>query len=423
MPPNDPSNPTKYFYLDDSGQISDSTKFWQTISTGVPSLGKKKIEQSEFWYNRKITELIPKIPRKKSLIGLEIEMEGENLFRNPIKYWKMDVDGSLRDVNGHPPAEYVLKKPLNHEDTKEALKYLEYQLKVSNANIVISHRCSIHVHLNVQQWTLRKVYCLILLYIIFEDILVQWSGPTRVGNCFCLRVKDSDYIVEMLQHNLKNESFLLWNENMRYGAINVNSIMKFGSLEFRSLRGTNDFKVINQWIVLLLRLREMSMLYDNPIEILTDFLEKGPTKFYDKIWGSMPYKGILGYQPNIQTSLWEGFRIARDIGHSIEWKPYINKKKVEETEEVVEEEFLDTPSLVLSPHIKVYYGDKIQTKWGMRMIRSRDYGEFVVRFYDWSTGDYSSVEEEVCLQERETMYFFEQDDKWIVVDIRTEDED
>jgi len=116
-------------------------------------------------------------------VGIEIEVEGENLSQRLAKYWRVERDGSLR---GGEAAEYVLIAPLKREEYKKALDYLAAAMKKRGAKIENSGRAGVHVHLNFQDVAARNVANMVCLYMMYEDALTNFCGDGRTGNLFCL---------------------------------------------------------------------------------------------------------------------------------------------------------------------------------------------------------------------------------------------
>lgn len=289
---------------------------------------KMKEKETELFYNRPLNSIVPfRNGVHAGEIGIEIECEGTNLFTTPFKWWTCHEDGSLRETNGHRPVEYVLRAPLSIEKAREALVYLDSKLKETQSKVINSQRTSVHIHVNCQKMTLRQLYCYICLYMIFEEILVDWSGPERAGNLFCLRAKDSEFYVGMLENVLKNNSLKNWRDEYRYSACNVASINKFGSLEFRSMQGTVDIQLIQLWIDILVLLKEQALTYDNPVEIVDEFSSIGPLPFFKKIFKDKKLRQLFENVPGLSGKLWDGLRLMRDIAHCCEWKPPIKKKQ------------------------------------------------------------------------------------------------
>lgn len=289
--------------------------------------GKDMETTKEHFYNKSINKVVGFGIKQEGMIGLEIECEGTHLFTTPFKYWACHQDNSLRAVKDHAPVEYVLSKPLDPPEIKKALEYLESKLKQAGSSVIHSNRTSVHVHINCQKLTVRQLYCFILLYIIFEEALIDWCSPERAGNLFTLRAKDSDYYITLLEAALKNENFRGWSENVRYAACNVASIPKFGSLEFRALKGTVDIELITNWMSMLLNIMDQSLKYDNPVQIVEEFTRIGPLPFFRKIFASDKLRSLLELQTGLSGKLWDGLRMMRDVAYTVEWLPPQKKKE------------------------------------------------------------------------------------------------
>ena len=274
-----------------------------------------------------------KSKKQKGEIGLEIECEGMNLFGAPIQYWSCHNDGSLRNYKDHPPIEYVLREPIERSEVPKALTYLSKKLKEAGSEIAYSPRTSVHVHVNCQDLTLKQIYQYICLYLIFEERLVEFSGPDRIGNLFCLRAKDAEHFLTVMESAIQTENFNeFFSNELRYTSCNTASLGKFGSLEFRSMRGTVDQELIQLWVDILLCLKDKALDYDNPVEIVEDFLDLGTENFLVKVFGSR--KDILPIfidWPDRHRSMWDGLRMMRDVAYAIKWekqnKELLTKKK------------------------------------------------------------------------------------------------
>jgi hypothetical protein len=307
-------------------QLHPEEIYTNTLGVNLPQGTKVayRAKDNEEYYNKKLSQIIGfKNGSQTGDIGLEIECEGTSLFNSPFQYWTCHQDGSLRETAGHAPIEYVLRAPLKLKELRSALEYLDIKLKEAGSKVVKSQRTSVHVHINVQKMTLRELFCFLCLYLIFEELLVDWSGPERAGNLFCLRAKDSDFYVNMLESVLKNSNFKQWREDYRYAACNVASVCKFGSLEFRSMQGTVDIQLIYLWVSLLCMLRDASQTYDNPVEIVEEFTNIGPLPFFKKIFKDKQYRQLFESVPGLSGKLWDGLRMMRDVAYCSEW----NKKK------------------------------------------------------------------------------------------------
>lgn len=257
-------------------------------------------------------------------VGIEIEVEGIYLPRDldGRRYnWAFKQEGSLR---GDECGEYVLRKPIERSKVFEEVEKLGALFKQRDSRIFGSNRTSVHVHINVQDWNIVEVINFVILYLIYEDILVRYCGESREGNLFCLRSKDAEYLYSALFNvgTTKNYENLQGN-NLRYASINVEALSKFGSLEFRSMRGTVDPSEIEEWVNILLSLKDFAKETERPEEILHEISVQGITAYSNKVFGE--YYGCLFKEGDEQVVM-EGVRRVQYIGYCCDWMAHLQSK-------------------------------------------------------------------------------------------------
>jgi len=252
---------------------------------------------------------------KKGEIGIEIEAEGENLPQKLTSYWSVHEEGSLRGES----AEYALFKPVSRKACPNILKYLKKALTKNKARVDESSRTSVHVHLNVQGMTLKQVLTLTVLYVIFEDVLVRYAGESRVGNVFCLRSKDAEHFLDALVDAVKTNTYECFTREdiIRYSSINICSVWKFNSVEFRALRGTVDPKLIWEWTRILLAVKDASLRYSDPRAILADYSGLGPRRFLNKTFG--PLAEVLEC-PSLEAKVQESVWLVQELVYCSSWE-------------------------------------------------------------------------------------------------------
>lgn len=230
------------------------------------------------------------VKKRTGEVGLEIEVEA-GPHRVPMienTYWFTGGDGSLRGNS----AEYILKSPVKRKEIPKVLNNLKKIWKDQEARFVKSIRTSTHVHINMQQQEFKEVISFFVLYSIFEDLFVKFCGREREGNLFCLRGRDAEWLVESLVRISSNGNWnSLSDNNIRYASVNMAALAKFGSMEFRAMRGTTDFSQIKLWVNMLLRLKDNALAYDSPRNILELFSQTGEHRFLEEIMGD--YSEVL----------------------------------------------------------------------------------------------------------------------------------
>lgn len=248
-------------------------------------------------------------PKGSPRYGIELEMEGTRLPKAiPGPEWRVEHDGSLR---GEDNAEYVLKKPMSYEDSLKAFSKLVDYIDLVGEDPDPSRRTSTHVHVDCRGLSMEQLISFIVLFLTFEEFLVDWCGEERKGNLFSLQTKDADGFYVALSSFLTTGATMYLSDNIRYSSINLAALGKYGSVEFRSLRGTLDKEVLGTWLGILDRLRTLAEVYKNPLEIVYEMSVLGPDGFAAKVLG--PHLKTFFKGRGKAHKLVGGIRRAQDI--------------------------------------------------------------------------------------------------------------
>lgn len=271
-------------------------------------------------------------------VGIEIEVEGVGL-PHVERFWKNEADGSLRGES----REYVLENPMTLKEARMALSYLDAQYKANDTVVHDSVRAGVHVHVNVQDLNMIELYNFMVLYLILEDVLVKWCGPTREGNLFCLRAGDADFLIRQLQSVATTRLFSnLHSDSLRYASMNVKALGTYGSLEFRAMRGTRDLDTIYKWAEVLVGLREVAKRFENPYKVIELFSQGTPKDFLITALGDNARAfACEGYASMLNN----GMRRAQDVAYCVDWADYheVAKKLIGELEFPLDTEFPNEP--------------------------------------------------------------------------------
>jgi len=214
-----------------------------------------------------IKELLGLPNNYKDVYGVEFEIEYKRgvEFKRAPEGWSVDPDEhSIR--NG---LEYVMDRP---EDLISVRRTIDKFSEVVPTDIVNDNGyAGTHVHCNVSDLTKNQLFNFILTYLSMENVLSKrFFGEDREGSLFCLRLSDADYLEKILRRVVVEDNLrLLEQENIRYCSLNVLSLFKYGTLEFRGLRGDGDYERVKDWIVVIHALKEFSRKVEDPIALLT----------------------------------------------------------------------------------------------------------------------------------------------------------
>jgi hypothetical protein len=170
-----------------------------------------------------------------ALTGVEIELENAGDFISS-RYWKITNDGSLRGGG----RELVSSFGMRVYQLPDALRSLSECGDLSKTKV--SHRTSVHVHHNVFYSCKSDVVATIGLYLLFEPTLYSIAGYHRVNSPFCRPLTWTNFPT-------LSDGNTFVPPVSRYGGLNVLSIDKYCTLEFRQLEGTIDIHRIFHWVM------------------------------------------------------------------------------------------------------------------------------------------------------------------------------
>lgn len=246
-------------------------------------------------------------------VGVEIEVEGTFLPPAPGN-WRGEADPSLRGES----REYVLEKPVPITALSKNLKALKKSFEENNAVWKSSYRAGVHVHINVQKLTPLQLANMITTYYLFENAILAKCDPFRVGNHFCLRAKDAAWQTKNLIHIIRGSQLdELNDDNLRYSAMNLKAVPKYGSVEFRSLESTYDFDKINLFAEVHHSIRDFATTMATPKHIVEHADAVGPYSLARGVFQKNAEWVVSGN--NFVNNFLEGQDVAEDIAYCRQW--------------------------------------------------------------------------------------------------------
>lgn len=334
-------------------------------------------------FNMKVLDVFG-VHKTDGEVGIEIELEGTGIGELAVAGWRTEYDGSLRGE----AIELVLAKPIPRDQVTGYVERIVDAVEAAEAEVIDSGRAGVHIHINMQQNTIKELFNTICAYMIFEEVLIDFCGEHRVGNLFCLRVKDAEHMLMNLREAVRSVSVReLGNNSYRYASMNTCSLARFGSLEFRAMRSTIDPVVLNAWTQMLLHIKDWACTFDNPQHLITEFSLKGPDVVCEEVLGE--YVALLN--PS-QESLYEGVRNAQYVAFSTDnWDVDDYEEFLNATREWLNK---DTDFRYLIEHLhenpRNYYQDRGAAKEVMRCILKMDVEDYA----DWEGEEEDDENEE-----------------------------
>jgi hypothetical protein len=249
-------------------------------------------------------------------VGIEIEVVGRYLPGGNTVYptWRKESDDSLR---GPETAEYVLYTPVMINEVKNVLSILDGAFKKTKTRFTDNTTAGTHVHINVQSLTPKQLITFVCCYFLVEELMVDWCHPSRVGNHFCLRAIDAEWLIDQISEAVETGNLHLLNtDDIRYSSINLLSLFNYGSVEFRALEGCPDFDKLELWCRMLYRIKEGSKKFADPKDIFNVIRSDGVESFLSSLLGQ--YASEIkkeGWGRKVRRSMF----FVKDIAYARNW--------------------------------------------------------------------------------------------------------
>lgn len=299
----------------------------------------------------------------ESLIALEFENETKRGFDLPnITGFTFHQEPSLRNFG----FEYVMKKPSTRDNLSKLVdgyfsRIQQYAEEAGENPLLNSIRTSTHVHFDASKMTFLQIINWAAVYWLMENLLSEFCGQSRKGNHFCLRLKDATYpqaaLTRAIIHGKPWES-AVFQDNQRYASVNFASISKFGSLEFRMMRGLGTPLETLTWVDLLDQCRKFSLRFKTPRNLHQAFVKDFEAASLPlHIFGSSLYRELVRSFPpyfNVREEVRDNFLIISPLLLADKTWDFSERAKIEEEELQKKKKLF---AAALSPSVPLLFED------------------------------------------------------------------
>jgi hypothetical protein len=266
-----------------------------------------------------------RVAKTGDLFGIEVECEGIRVNWGGedvdiLKDWDPHNDGSLRPYKGHPPAEWVFKGPVKYKKAVERVNSLFDYFAKKKATLITSNRTSIHVHFNMGDKTVYQLVNLYILFTIIEDLMDRYCGEDRNGNLFCLSSRHADEQLRWINDVCFKEMQIRYREQNRYCSLNLASMTKFGTVEFRGMRGLDNAADVLSWLSIINEFCDYACYkMNNPAKLIEEISVKRPVGFLREIFSKENFVKLThGLDEDvIDQSIYEGLRLVQMLCYKI----------------------------------------------------------------------------------------------------------
>jgi hypothetical protein len=234
------------------------------------------------------------------------------VYDTPMVDWEANTDGSLRDFG----MEFILKEPLFYLDAIAALD--DFGVKTKDVKFLQgTPSTSVHIHVNMAEEKLLTLANFITAYALYENLLLEYSGEGRRSNLFALGIRSAEgslgNIIKMLTgaNEGKYQALVHSESYVKYAALNIATLARFGSIEIRCFRGTTDVREIQEWLSIINKLFLFAKTPGlTPKRMLLEFNAKGDELMTD-IFGEYAEKlQCLDYKSMIDRNLYYAYKMT-----------------------------------------------------------------------------------------------------------------
>lgn len=262
-------------------------------------------------------------PDQDRPLGLEFEFENVRLeqIQQDLEYdvWDPHADGSL--MRGG--VEFALRQPIQARYVNAIIVDLLNAAKKHEADP--SYRCGMHVHIQVSDLTSIELLRLFLLYALFEPSIFEWVGLYRAKTRFCKPWWEANAHVRNLCKSLaaptlKSAKLKQVPDTMRYSALNVHAMWKYGTVEFRHLESTLSPERALNWLKIITALVYKAQDKSLQIAELLDRVDKTSEEaFYREVFGhAADLMPRLPLNRDAYTVLQTAINIKKDEAQSLD---------------------------------------------------------------------------------------------------------
>jgi len=199
------------------------------------------------------------------ICGIEYEIEAVQAHGDVTKQFgfSLETDNSLRNSG----IEYKTK-PISFKDGLSSFEWLHKTISYKKAE-AFSDRTSIHVHVNIGNWSLEQAKKAVLLYALVEPLFFKFVGAKRENSIYCVPLNFTTLADQYHRDFVSLSQQGIWH---KYTAFNILPVREFGTMEFRHLGGTGDFNTFTTWLTSLKNFYDFATGFDTD---LTTYLLNG----------------------------------------------------------------------------------------------------------------------------------------------------
>lgn len=178
-----------------------------------------------------------------------------------IPQWKVTTDSSVTSRGTGFAQGLELVSPILYEDEglDELAKVYE---TLSDLGADVDRSCGTHVHFDISDFTVQDCKNFLNLYYNYQGVINYLVPPSRRRNVYCNPLRHGD-LVTINQDRISSISDIADVFYTRYNKVNLQSYIKYGTIEIRQHSGTLEYDKMEAWIILMYQLLDIAKNEEN----------------------------------------------------------------------------------------------------------------------------------------------------------------
>lgn len=125
--------------------------------------------------------------------------------------------------------------------------------------------------------TIENIKTFLLYYMVFEKALYNYSGK-RWKNIFCVPLNSWFFHLRQLH------SFAYLKDWNKYSGLNLETLFRHGTIEFRQMTGNTNALYINTWVNMIVNLKKyvMNTTYEKAVQEVLEM--NSSSSYWDKVF-------------------------------------------------------------------------------------------------------------------------------------------
>lgn len=230
------------------------------------------------------------VARAVMAAGVECHVEGYNHTTRP--HWKVVTDRSLDGLRGA----FELVSPVL--EGAEGIRQVVVVCEVLNRlGAKVNKSCGLHVHVDARDLEVGPLKSLVQQFIKYESCFDKMVPASRRNNVFCKSLRGRFASLDAALGTVGAAQSITSLRGLfdcdRYHKLNLESLVRHGTVEFRQHAGTTDAEKITAWIGLVVgmvnRCAKAPVVKAHGAGVLRDLLKAAPADKRDFLTKRVAY--------------------------------------------------------------------------------------------------------------------------------------